>query len=119
MGSPAISRTTPPTASITPASSVGACSSLKRAYRDFLTEKAGEPVEFVFLDGPADVIRKRIEARRHEFMPASLLDSQLATLERPGPDERAVTVSIEDPVEVVADHALKQMPWLKPFKRAQ
>ena len=98
---------------------VSTCSSLKRAYREFLAAKAGEPIEFVFLDGPAEVIRQRISAPHHEFMPASLLDSQLATLERPAPDERAVTVSIEDPIETVAGNALRQMPWLKPFKRGQ
>jgi gluconokinase len=39
-------------------------------------------------------------------MPPSLLDSQLATLERPAPDERAVTISIEQPIDAVVDAAV-------------
>jgi gluconokinase len=40
------------------------------------------------------VIRKRIEQRAGHFMPATLLDSQLAALERPGPDENAIVVDV-------------------------
>ena len=98
---------------------VGACSALKRAYRDFLTGRAGEPILFVHLDGPRDVIAERIAARRHEYMPASLLDSQLATLERPSPDENALTVSILDPVETIAGKVAKTIGHLKVFKRGQ
>jgi carbohydrate kinase (thermoresistant glucokinase family) len=84
---------------------VGACSALKRSYRDFIIEKAGEPVLFLHLDGTREVLMARIAARRHEFMPASLLDSQLATLERPAPDENAIVLSITDPVEAIATKA--------------
>ena len=98
---------------------VGACSALKRAYRDFLTEKAGEPILFVLLDGPKDVIARRIAARKHEYMPASLLDSQLATLERPQPGENVLTVSILDPVETIAAKVAKAVGHLKSFKRGQ
>jgi carbohydrate kinase (thermoresistant glucokinase family) len=98
---------------------VGACSALKRTYRDFMTEKAGEPILFVHLDGPREVIQARIAAREHEFMPASLLDSQLATLERPTPDENAITLSIADPVETIATKAAKAVGHLKAFKRGQ
>jgi gluconokinase len=98
---------------------VGACSALKRAYRDFLTQKAGEPILFVFLDGDIETIRKRIEARRHEFMNPKLLDSQFATLERPTPDENVLAVGINDPVETVASHVTRQLTHLKVFKRGQ
>lgn len=98
---------------------VGACSALKRAYRDFLTEKAGEPILFVFLDGDIEVIRKRIEARRHEFMNPNLLDSQFATLERPEADENVLTVDVDDPVETIAAKVAKQLTHLKVFKRGQ
>lgn len=100
-------------------SAVGACSALKRAYRDFLTEKAGEPILFVFLDGSKELIAKRIAARHHEYMPASLLDSQFATLERPQPDENVMTVPVDDPVETVASRVVKQLDHLKTFKRGQ
>ena len=98
---------------------VGACSALKRAYRDFLTEKAGEPILFVFLDGNIDVIRKRIEARAHEFMNPKLLDSQFATLERPADDENVLRVDVADPVETIATRVVKELTHLKVFKRGQ
>ncbi|MBU2360347.1 MAG: gluconokinase, partial [Alphaproteobacteria bacterium] len=41
-------------------SSVGACSALRRVYRDYLTEKAGEPILFVYLDGTRAVIGERM-----------------------------------------------------------
>ena len=100
-------------------SAVGACSALKRAYREFLTEKAGEPILFVFLEGTKDVIRKRIEARSHEYMPASLLDSQFATLEVPAPDENVLAVSVLDPVEAIASQVTRELDHLKTFKRGQ
>jgi gluconokinase len=65
---------------------VASCSALKRAYRDLIRAEAGA-VTFLFLDGPREVLAQRVASRRHEYMPASLLDSQLATLEPPGPDE--------------------------------
>jgi len=42
-------------------------------------------------------------------MPASLLDSQLATLEPPSPDEGAITASVEQPVAKVVDTVLRQL----------
>ena len=98
---------------------VGACSALKRAYRDYLTEKAGEPILFVFLDGDIEVIRKRIAARAHEFMNPKLLDSQFATLERPGEDENVLRVDVSDPVETIATRVIKELAHLKTFKRGQ
>jgi len=98
---------------------VGACSALKRAYREFLTEKAGEPILFVFLDGTREVIHARIAARRHEFMPASLLDSQFATLERPAEDENVLAVAVTDPIETIASKVIKELSHLKGFKRGQ
>lgn len=98
---------------------VGACSALKRAYRDYLTEKAGEPILFVFLDGDIATIRARIEARRHEFMNPKLLDSQFATLERPEPDENVLAVPVTDPVETIAGKVVKELGHLKVFKRGQ
>jgi gluconokinase len=98
---------------------VGACSALKRSYRDFLTVQAGEPILFVYLDGSIETIRRRIEARRHEFMNPALLDSQFATLEVPSQEENAIALSIEDPVETIAAKAAKAVTHLKTFKRGQ
>jgi len=100
-------------------SAVGACSALKRSYREFLTEKAGEPILFVFLEGTKEVIAERIAARSHEYMPASLLDSQFATLEVPGADENVLTVSVTEPVEAIASRVTKELEHLKTFKRGQ
>jgi carbohydrate kinase (thermoresistant glucokinase family) len=100
-------------------SSVGACSALKRAYRALLTEKAGEPILFVFLEGTKEVIAQRIAGRQHEYMPASLLDSQFATLEVPAEDENVLKVSVLDPVETIATKVTKELDHLKTFKRGQ
>ena len=70
------------------------CSALKRAYRDVLRDPH---VVFVHLAGTRDQLAPRLAARRGHFMPVSLLDSQLADLEPPGPDERALTVDISAP----------------------
>jgi gluconokinase len=77
------------------------CSALKRAYRDVLTD--GHPsVRFVHVTATAETIRRRLEQRRGHYMPASLLDSQLATLEPLNPDEPAMTVAGDaEPHEVV------------------
>jgi carbohydrate kinase (thermoresistant glucokinase family) len=70
-----------------------ACSALKRGHRTRLG-LARTSIRLVHLDGPPEVIRKRIEQRAGHFMPATLLDSQLAALERPGPDENAIVVDV-------------------------
>lgn len=86
-------------------SGVISCSALKRAYRDRLLAAGGEAPRFVLLDVPVATLRHRLAARTGHFMPASLLDSQLATLERPQADERALVVagdrSINDEVAAI------------------
>lgn len=75
------------------ASTVLACSALKRSYRDVLRQ-GGLVIDFVHLDGPADVIRERMSRRVGHYMPASLLNSQIATLEPPQPGESAITLDV-------------------------
>ncbi|RYH02434.1 gluconokinase [Salipiger sp. IMCC34102] len=77
-----------------------ACSALKRSYRDRIRALAG-PVVFVHLAGDREVLLDRVSHRPGHFMPATLLDSQFATLEPPGPDEDAVTVDIDQPPQQV------------------
>jgi gluconokinase len=80
---------------------VVACSALKRAYRDVLRDGC-EDVRFVHLHGPAEAIAPRLSGRDGHFMPASLLASQLATLEPPRADERALVVDLAlAPAEIV------------------
>lgn len=74
-----------------------ACSALRRVYRDVLREGAPDTV-FVHLAGTADVILERMGSREH-FMPASLLDSQFATLEDLEPDEDGIVVDISRPLD--------------------
>jgi len=81
---------------------VMSCSALKRSYRNVLRAEAGE-LRFVFLRGPRALLAERIASRRGHFMPPSLLDSQLATLEEPSPDEHAWACDIsESPQGLVA-----------------
>lgn len=83
---------------------VTSCSALKRAYRAHIAAAAGRPVDFVFLDGGEALLAQRIAARKGHFMPPSLLASQLATLERPGADERARRFDVSRPVgDIVAE----------------
>jgi gluconokinase len=76
-----------------------ACSALKRSYREIL--RGGRPgVRFVHLKGSAALIRARLAERRGHYMPASLLDSQIAALEEPSD---AIVVPIDRPTaEIVA-----------------
>lgn len=98
---------------------VGACSALRRAYRDHLVKVAGEPVLFVFLEGTQDLIASRISERVHEYMPASLLASQFATLEVPTADENVLVVPVTLSVDQIAERVVKALPQIKSFKRAQ
>lgn len=91
-----------------PAPVIVGCSALKRAYRDFITERAGAPVLFIYLDGSRELISRRMHERTGHFMPTSLLDSQFATLEVPGKDENAIAVAIDAPLDaIVADITAK------------
>ena len=83
-------------------SAVVACSALKRAYRDALTG-GHRDVRIVYLDGAQALVAGRLAARQGHFMAASLLASQFAILEPPGPDEHPITVGIDRPAEGIAD----------------
>ncbi|XP_062455866.1 probable gluconokinase isoform X1 [Rhea pennata] len=87
-----------------------ACSALKKIYRCILVsgasalesnqpEKPGEntvlKILFVHLDGPIDLIARRLEKRRGHFMPPELLKSQFDTLEPPRAPENFITISVE------------------------
>jgi gluconokinase len=78
------------------------CSALKRAYRDKIRAGAGGAVTFVHLAGSRDLIAARMAQRSGHYMPLSLLDSQFAALEPPGPDE-GITIDIGPPVSAVSE----------------
>ena len=87
-------------------STVIACSALKRAYRDVLA--SGPPtLDFVHLDGHVEVIRERLASRSGHYMPASLLDSQVATLEPLQPDESGIELDVALPPEELVDLAVR------------
>jgi gluconokinase len=81
------------------------CSALKRSYRDLLRD--GHPsVWFAHVTVDAGTLRSRLEHRTGHYMPASLLDSQLATLEPLRDDEPGAAISGADPAADVVTHLL-------------
>jgi gluconokinase len=85
---------------------VAACSALKRRYRDRLRETIGWPVRFVLLDAGREELCRRLAERKGHFMPASLIPSQLETLERPAADEHVLTLDAQQPPTVLRDRTL-------------
>ena len=84
---------------------VVSCSALRRPYRDLL-RTAAPATRFVHLTGPRGLLIDRMAAREGHFMPVSLLDSQLATLEPPGADEQPITHSIDQSPETIVEGAI-------------
>ena len=80
---------------------VVSCSALKQSYRDLLRSVGEADVRFVYLAGGRALIAERLAQRRGHFMPPSLLESQLAILEEPSPDERAWVCDIRDTPETI------------------
>lgn len=84
------------------------CSALRRRYRDLLRASAAG-LRFVHLHGDETLLQARLASRQGHYMPASLLPSQLATLEPPQADERALTIDISQPTDAQLELALR---WL-------
>ena len=81
-------------------SAVLACSALRHSYRDALVPPAApaDAVRFVHLRASPATLAARLGARAGHFAPPALLESQLATLEEPGPGEHALALDGERPV---------------------
>jgi gluconokinase len=74
------------------------CSALKRSYRDLLRE--GHPsVWFAHVQASPKVLAGRLANRQGHYMPPSLLDSQLATLEPLGDGEPGDVIAGDGPLE--------------------
>jgi gluconokinase len=86
---------------------VYACSALKRVYRDILRD-GDQDVTFVYLKGTPELLRERIKTRTGHFFDPALLQSQLDTLEPPGPDE-AIEVDIALTPEQIVDKVLNEV----------
>lgn len=71
---------------------VASCSALKRSYRARLDAASGMALAYVLLDVDEGELARRLAGRTGHYMPASLLDSQLVTLERPAADEHALVL---------------------------
>lgn len=98
---------------------VFACSSLKRAYRDLLRSAApGADIKFVYLQGSPDLLRVRLSTRGAHFFDASLLQSQLDTLEAPD-DEEALTCAIDLTPATIVDSVVSWLAHRSPGNVAE
>ena len=84
------------------------CSALRRSYRDTIKD-GHDDVRIVYLKADRAVIAERLSTRMHHYMPADLLESQLATLEEPQPDENPLTVQVHGSVEDIAADILAKL----------
>jgi gluconokinase len=79
------------------------CSALKESYRQRLLAGIAE-ARIVYLHAPKALIAARVAERKHKFMPASLLESQFATLEPPaGAIDIDVSGDPEDCVDAIVE----------------
>lgn len=88
------------------------CSALKRSYRDRLRAAAGGSLAFVYLEGSFELLKQRMAARTGHFMPVSLLESQLQTLEVPTGEPAVITVNIDATLEAIVDEAFEGLSAL-------
>lgn len=88
--------------------SIITCSALRRSYRDVLRQAQGT-VLFLHVTVDTPRLTDRLEHRSGHFMPPSLLESQLATLESLDPDEDGVVLSNDSTVDQLVEAA---MTWL-------
>jgi len=86
---------------------VVSCSALKRAYRDRLRGAPG--VVFIHLALPFDVAKSRVSARADHFMPATLIDSQFATLEPPANEPDVIEIDATASFDTVLNTALASL----------
>ena len=84
------------------------CSALKRSFRDVIRSQLEQPVMFLHLTGSRQVLTARLAARTGHFMPAALLDSQLAALEPPNLDEAAIAVDINQTPQAILAELLRK-----------
>jgi gluconokinase len=106
-----------------PGGIVVACSALKRDYRDTIRRHAPRAV-FVWLTTDPSRLAERLSRRAGHFMPASLLASQLETLQPLAGDEPGIAIDVTDSPQAVADAAVAAIrrlpacpPWRAPMRR--
>lgn len=84
------------------------CSALKHSYRALINRR-GTGVEFVYLAVGRSELEERVSHREDHFMPASLLQSQLETLEPPTETEPAIRVDAAPDATLVVDRLLRDL----------
>lgn len=84
------------------------CSALKRSYRDRIIG-ARQGVRLIFLHADRALLAERLAHRTGHFMPPSLLDSQIATLQPPTEDEHAISVDLGPPPEVIVEEIIEAL----------
>lgn len=100
-------------------SAIAACSALKKAYRYRLRDAVGPHLRFVFLAGSRELLEERMTARKHHFMPASLLDSQFATLESPTGEPGTLTVDVAGTPDDIVAHVVRWLTHDQPSDGAE
>ena len=93
---------------------VATCSALKRSYRDLLRAQAPETV-FLHLQAAREVLEERMTTRKGHFMPASLLDSQLETLEDLEADEAGFEIENTIPPDEIVN---RFVDWFEEHRTA-
>ena len=91
-------------AAAAPSTLVIGCSALKHSYRDLIRAGAPDTV-FVLLHGTRELLLSRVQGRADHFMPTSLLDSQLDTLELLGTSEVGREFNIAEPPATLAEQS--------------
>jgi carbohydrate kinase (thermoresistant glucokinase family) len=84
------------------------CSALKRRYRDTLIDGRAN-VRILYLHSDESTIEDRIKHRTGHFMPASMLESQLRTLEEPAQDEHPIIIEVAGTVEETVAASLRAL----------
>lgn len=88
------------------------CSALRKSYRNRLRAAVDGNLFFVYLHGSRELLTERMGARKGHFMPLSLLENQLATLEIPTGEPGVVTVDIDGTIDEIAKTALRDLKAL-------
>ncbi|WP_426358893.1 gluconokinase [Pseudocolwellia sp. HL-MZ19] len=83
-----------------------ACSALKQSYRELLSSTTNKVVQFIYLEGSQELLSSRLRNRESHYMPETLLQSQLATLEVP---QEALTVSISSSLDGMITEILQKI----------
>jgi ribose 5-phosphate isomerase A len=91
------------------------CSALKKAYRQRIIGNRPE-VRLVYLRGGHDLIARHLEGREGHFMPRSLLQGQVDTLEEPGPDEDPLAVDVGRPAKEIAQDIIRLLATSAPVR---